>query len=214
MMSTVFFGSQREERIRRFVALFPFVSTSVVQYRFFTGFKTKEVGLRKTRQVLQRMVEKKMLKRFKLNEYLYHIEPKTEQWFHTYCLTKFHFDFAFSLSDITDIIYDIIYYKREFDYGFGRADGLYCIKINDGGIKFFLEYDDGRNKFDKIAKYEEYFKSGLWKQEYFADPLKNGRISFPVVLVVTEREIPNSDIVTVKACRPGSNYREVLLGGK
>ncbi len=57
--------------------------------------------------------------------------------------------------------------------------------------------DDGANEFYKIAKYEAYKKSGLWRRECWADPLNSGTVSFPLVLVVTDREIPRSDIITV-----------------
>jgi len=205
-MNTVVFGTQRENRIRAFIVRYPFVSTSILQ-RIFFPFPS---GQRKARQVLRRLESKKLVKRFKHGEYIYHIEPKTCQWAHTKAVTDFHFELMFSLERPDDILY----YKREFEYGYGRADALYIVRVGNGGIKFFLEMDDEGNEFDKIAKYEEYFKSGLWRREFFADPLKNGRVSFPVVLVVTEREIPASEVVTVKTWRKGDNYLEVLLSGK
>lgn len=52
--------------------------------------------------------------------------------------------------------------------------------------------------------------AGRWKREFWADPLKKGRVSFPAILVVTEREIQGSDVLTVKVCEPGSDYLEVL----
>ena len=52
-------------------------------------------------------------------------------------------------------------------------------------------------------------------KEFWADPLKTGRPSFPVILVVTERELqlPESKLLRVKMCKPKSDYLGVLLSG-
>jgi hypothetical protein len=209
-LNTVSFGFDRERRIRAFIIRFPYVPTSVLRRVFFADMKSVEVSNRKCRQVLQRMVEKKLIRRFKQDEYIYYCGEKSRQWFHTHCITMFHFDLYFSLREPQEIFY----FKREFIYPGGRADALYILRLNsDGsGIKFFLEWDDEGNEFDKIAKYEAYFKSRAWLGEFWADPLRTGRLAFPVVLVVTEREIRGSEVINVKRSKPGSRYLEVLTG--
>jgi len=207
-MDCISFGLEREERIRGFVCVFPYLTTSVILRQHFCG----RSAYRKCAQVLQRMVKKGLLNRFKHgHEYVYHIGKKTTQWLHTHMVTMFYFE----LMDYLQESYKIFYYKRELEYLNGRADGFYIITTNKGnGVKFFLEYDDMRNEFDKTQKYEEYFKSMLWKQEWWADPFKKGIYSFPIVLVVTTRSVPNSNIIKLVTCKPGENYMEALLNGK
>ena len=204
-MNTVVFGTQRENRIRAFIARYPYVGTSILQ-RIFFPFPS---GQRKARQVLRRLESKKLVKRFKHGEYIYHIEPKTRQWAHTKAVTDFHFELMFSLERPDDILY----YKREFEYGYGRADALYIVRVGNGGIKFFLEMDDEGNEFDKIPKYEEYFKSGLWRGEFFLEPLKNGRGWFSGVLGGTGGEKPAWQAGIFETRPKGGKSLGAALGG-
>lgn len=210
MMSTVFFGYQRESSIRAFILLFPYTTTSVLYLRFFSHLPS---GKRKAQQVLQRMTQQRnMVRRFKYGEYVYYVGKKSSQWLHKYNVTKFHFDIEFKLKKPEQ---QIVYYKREYEYPYGRADALYYIQLQqDGsGVKFFLEYDDEGNEFDKIKKYEEYRKSKLWLREFWADPLKRGNVTFPMVVVVSEKDIPKSNIVKVVHCKPGDAYLEAIIDG-
>jgi hypothetical protein len=210
-MNTVDFGFQRELSIRALIIRFPYISTSTLR-RIFFDFDS---GERKARQVLQRMVEKQVIRRFKHGyEYVYYCGAKSPQWLHTHGITTFHFDLHFSLRAPQDIVYQ----KREFEYPGGRADALYYVKLKEdgSGVKFFLEWDDGKNYWTKFEQYEAYARSRTWMvKEFWADPLKSGRPSFPMVFVVTEREleVPKSEILKVKICRPGSDYLGVLLNG-
>lgn len=209
-MNTVLLGLEREIRIRGFLLLFPYSSTSILYRRFFAHLPS---GKRKARQVLQRMTEeRKMVRRFKYGEYVYHVGKKSSQWFHKYNVTKFHFDIEFNLQKPHQ---QIIYHKREYEYPFGRADALYYVQLEQGGggVKFFLEMDDETNKFDKIKKYEQYRESKVWIREFWADPLKRGNISFPMVVVVSRRNIPESNIVKVVHCKPGDDYLEAIING-
>ena len=212
MINTYFFAYQRESRIRSFLLRFPYASTSVIAREFF-DFPS---GKRKCRQVLQRMTERGVVKRFRHGEYLYHIGKRSSQWLHTHGVTSFHFDLLHSLRHPQEIAYHV----REVAYGEeGRADALYYLKLREdgSGVKFFLEWDDGRNYWSKWEQYENYARSRTWLlKEFWADPLKSGRPSFPVILVVTERDLkpPKSELLTVRICRPGSDYLGVLLNGR
>lgn len=209
-MNTVFFGRERQRRIRAFLLNFPYSPTSLLQKVFFP---TEKAGKRKARSILSDMAEaQKVIKRFKHDEYIYYIGNKSTQWKHMHDVTMFHFDIFFALKKGQEIMFK----KREFEYPGGRADALYIVRLQEdgSGVKFFLEYDDEENEFDKIPKYEEYAKSRLWINEFWADPLKSGRASFPQVLIVSHREIDvSSDILKVRLCKPGDKYLEVLTGG-
>lgn len=227
VMNTVFYGRERQRRIRAFLLKFPYAPTSILQKVFFP---TQKAGKRKARSVLADMAgEQELIKRFKHGEYVYYVGKKSTQWRHMHDVTMFHFDIFFRLKRSNDIIYkndtffslkqpqEIVFMKREFEYPGGRADALYIIKLKEdgSGVKFFLEWDDGENEFDKIPKYEAYANSRVWTKEYWADPLKTGHYSFPQVLIVSYRDINiKSDVLTVKLCEPGDNYLEVLIGDK
>ena len=199
-MNTFLFGCERENRIRGLLLLHPYCSTSIIHRCFFAGMNS---GKRKARQVLERMVKKRgMMKRFKYGEYIYHIGKKSPQWLHFHNVTKFYFDIFFHLKKPQRIVY----YKREHAYPFGKADALFYIQLeaDGGGIKFFLEMDDETNEFKKIQQYEEYYQSKLWVKEFWADPLKRGMPRFPMVVVVSEREPPDSETIKVVHLKPGS----------
>jgi hypothetical protein len=189
--------------------MFPYVPTSVI-IRVFFPFPS---GKRKARQVLQRVTEQGHIRRIRhKGEYLYYIGKRSAQWQHTHNVTMFHFSLLFSLRKPQEIVY----HKREVAYGEGRADALYYLKLHEdgGGVKFFLEWDDGKNYWTKWEQYEAYARSRTWLlKEFWADPLKSGRPSFPVILVVTERDLqpPKSELLTVRICRPGDDYLGVLL---
>lgn len=209
-MNTYDFGYQRQLSIRALLLQFPYLSTSVLQHIFFD----MPSGKRKCRQILQKMAEKEIIHRFKHGyEYVYYCGHRSTQWYHTHCVSMFHFDLLFSLRKPQEIVYQ----KKEFEYPGGRADALYYVKLREdgSGIKFFLEWDDGKNYWGKFEQYEAYARGRTWMKEFWADPLKTGRPSFPVILVVTERELqlPESELLRVKMCKPKSDYLGVLLSG-
>jgi len=206
MIPTVNFALEREERIRGFVLQNPYSSTTLIHQHFFPS----AYGSKKAREVLTRMVKvRKTLNRFRYGyEYLYHIGKRSSQWLHMHDVTMFHFDLQSQLKGTQRITY----HKREYEYHGGRADGLYIIIDDKGnGVKFFLEMDDMQNEFDKIAKYEEYFRSRAWEREVWADPLKKGVPRFPTILIVTNREISRSDKLRVITCTKKSNYMEAVM---
>lgn len=204
-MYSVAFAREREKRIQVFLSLYPYSSTSILYSMFFV-----HTHRRKCQQVLTRMSNNKNLNvnRVMCQEYIYYLGKRNRQWKHMADVTQFHFDVLFRLNKHSDIIY----HKREFEYTGGKADALYIVG-GEVGKKFFLEMDDMRNEFLKVEQYENYFKSGIWKREFWADPLKSGRVSFPLLLVVTERKIPGSEIIKVVTCKQGSNYVEALKSG-
>lgn len=70
-------------------------------------------------------------------------------------------------------------------YDILRPDGFIAIKNSERNeMRFaFIEFDRGFNPFDKVEKYNELFKSGGYKQSWWA-PLAIKR--FPIVIVISE----------------------------
>lgn len=206
-MNTIVFARDRENRIQTLLSTLPYLTTSTLVRKYFTSPR----GYDKGTQVLRRMVKRGMLKRFRHGgEYVYHIGPRSSQWQHIRKISLFYLRLEENLKPWQKILF----YRREYDYGFGRADALYIVQttIDGGGVKFFLEMDDMTHKFDKVVKYEEYYHSRLWLEEEWAT--LNGKTSFPVVLVVSERAIFKSKTITVMTCRPEDNVLTVLQSRK
>lgn len=64
---------------------------------------------------------------------------------------------------------------------------------------FFLEEDDGLNKFDKIQKYLSYKQSKKWQGEWW------GKDNFPLILIITFRKEEISDLI--KKCNAERYFR-------
>jgi len=86
-------------------------------------------------------------------------------------------------------------FKREYfcqwDNGHLLADALVVLdnKVKKRLHPFFVEIDRGtsNNRFDKVERYSDYYKSKAWVQKWWAQPDPEGRYRFPRVLVVTDR---------------------------
>ena len=166
-------------------------------------------GKRRSQILLKKMVEEKLLNRFRLGpreEYIYYQGKRSEKWRHWLLLNGFHFSLLSELKSWQKVLF----YKHEYKYSCGIADGLYVVRTTmDSGIKFFLEIDDGQNEFDKVSRYESYMMSKKWEQEPWADPLKKGTKSFPLLVVATQREIPQGSIKVVRLERQ-ERYKDLL----
>ena len=142
-------------------------------------FKTK-AGDRYAREVLLRMYQREMISRFRCGrqEYIYHLGRKSQKWRHWLDLNHFHFSLLRDLKQWQKVIY----WDYEVKYLYGVADALYVLKLtlDNVGLSFFLEMDDGANKFDKIQKYMAYQQSKIWAKEWWGQ-------AFPLVVVVTPR---------------------------
>lgn len=165
------------------VLLFGYLDTSMFMQTIFR-FPS---GRRKAQHVLQRMVERGDLARFKpepRSPYVYHIGRRSLAWQHTYRRNIFHFSLLAALRD-----WHSLKYEFEFDFGGGRADGFYIIKNNltGTGVKFFLEVDSRRDEFDKVLIYNQRFADKSWHKLWWADPGGAGKPVFPRVVVLTER---------------------------
>ena len=167
-------------------------------------------GKRRSQILLKQMVEEKHLKRFRMGpreEYIYYQGKRSEKWRHWLLLNGFHFSL---LSDLKSW-QKVLYWRHEYKYPYGIADGLYVVRTTlESGIKFFLEVDDGQNDFDKVGRYEAYMMSRKWEGESWADPLNRGVKTFPMLVVATKREIPKSDTIKIITIERQERYKDLL----
>lgn len=171
--------TKREENIIEMVQQHRYVETSMISKRLFR-FKT---GQYKAWQVLARMASRGLVHRFRTgprSEYVYHLDAKrSAKWRHWLELNRFHFALLAGLKSWQRLLY----WDFEVRYPFGQADGFYQVQttIQGDGVMFFVEVDDGGNKFDKIAKYLAYWRSKTWRGEWWSQG------AFPLVVIVTPR---------------------------
>jgi hypothetical protein len=114
-------------------------------------------------------------------DYIYFLNW-SQKWNHWLNLNRFHYQLLSELSSWQKVLR----YDFEVSYGPGIADGFYCVRttIDGRGRKFFVEVDDDQNNpFDK--KYSQAMNG--WQDTWWADPMGNGRKSFPLVVVWTVR---------------------------
>ncbi len=133
-------------------------------------------------------------------EYIYHLEDRRSQkWAHWLNVNRFHFSLLRDLRGWQSIVY----YDFEVRYPYGQADGFYVIKLTlqNDCLTFFLEEDDGLNKFDKIQKYLAYQQSKKWQGEWW------GKDNFPLILIITFRKEEISDLI--KKCNAEKFFRVV-----
>ena len=161
-------------------------------------FKTKAGG-RYARTVLLKMYQREMIGRFRekeCEEYIYHLGRKSNKWRHWLDLNRFHFSLFRDLKQWQRIVY----WDFEVKYLYGVADALYIVKLAlDGkGVSFFLEMDDGANKFDKVSKYLAYQQSKTWVKEWWGQ-------AFPLVVIVTPRVEEIKEII--RRCKAEKFFR-------
>ena len=170
--------TEREESILALVEQHKYLERSMIAQKLFK-FPS---GQAKARQVLSKMHKRELVQRFRpgqRQEYVYYVDrARSAKWRHWLDLNRFHFGLLAELKAWQRIIY----WDHEVKYPGGVADGFYIVKTSlEGGVMFYLEMDDGANKFDKLQKYLAYQQSRAWKKEWWAQE------SFPLVLIVTPR---------------------------
>lgn len=145
-------------------------------------FYTYRTGKNKAGTIMKKLYDNKMVKRFRLdtNENIYYLGNKSNKWTHWDNLNTSHFK-------MMEKGIQILYYNLEFFYKYGRADGFYCVDTGEKRIKFFLEVDNG-GEMDKISRYEKLYRDPDWQSSFIADPLNSGIISFPIIVILTERD--------------------------
>ena len=193
-------ATEREERIVRLLEQHHYLERNMIQQKLFR-FKT---GKFKTRQVLTKMCRRGQVNRFRngpREDYIYHLDQRSQKWRHWLDVNRFHFALLRDLRGWQSIQY----HDFEVSYPYGQADGFYIVKLTlqDDCLMFYLEMDDGKNKFDKVKKYMNYEKSGKWKSEWW------GRV-FPLVVIATCRVEEIGELV--RRCGAGKYFRVVAKG--
>jgi predicted transcriptional regulator len=99
---------------------------------------------------LKGLHDKKVVKRFRMDsreDFIYHLESRSQKWQHWDLLNRFHFWYAAKV--------EVVLYEFEVPYGPGQADGFYVVRIRGmENRKFFLEVDTlTSGPFDKVALY-------------------------------------------------------------
>ncbi len=184
--------TERENKILELVDQHKYLERSMIASQLFC-FPS---GQTKARHVLAKMHQRKLINRYQpgpRSEYIYFNDAKkSAKWRHWLDLNRFHFSL---LSDLKQW-QRVIYWDFEVRYPYGQADAFYILKLTlDGqGMMFFLEMDDGQNKFDKLQKYISYQKSKAWQREWWGQQGK-----FPRVVIVTPRVEEINELV--KRCK-------------
>jgi len=170
----------RTERIIETLERHRYMETSMIASRLFR-FKW---GRNKCQHILAAMASRGLVHRFRPGgpraEYVYTLDAKrSAKWRHWLELNRFHFALLAGLKSWQRLLY----WDFEVRYPFGQADGFYQVQttIQGDGVMFFVEVDDGGNKFDKIAKYLAYWRGKTWRGEWWSQG------AFPLVVIVTPR---------------------------
>ena len=191
--------TQYEEKVINTLKEHRYLERRMLQHKIFTN----KAGGRYTRDVLLRMYQRELINRFRnhsRDEYIYHLGKKSQKWRHWLDLNRFHFSLLADLRQWQKLIY----WDFEVKYPYGQADGFYVIRLTlqKDGLMFFLEMDDGANKFDKIQKYTTYQQSYLWQKEWWGK-----QEIFPLVVIVTPREKEIKELI--KRCEAEKFFKVI-----
>ena len=174
VMSGAIFYENRKNLILEFVSYFKYVSTSQIDSEIFC----LSSGKTKCRYVLKRLYDDSCLKRFREHEYIYYVGRKSPDWKSVFILNQLYFD----IKDKGKIIK----YQPELEFFSGRCDGFFVAEYRGDKRKFFVEVDRSTTTFKKSKIYNTLLQTD-WESEWWADPLKRGVISFPLIVVLTMR---------------------------
>jgi len=201
-------GTVRKKQIIESLEVHKYLERWMIQQLHFK-FK---YGRDKCQKVLTKMTKDKLVNRFQLDsrdQYIYHLGQRSNKWHHWLMINHFHFQLLRQLKSW----HRITYWKPEFDYGYGIADGFYIIEntINGGGVKFFFEAVDNNNPFDRHE--ENYIKSfhSDWQSQWWADPKKRGVISYPKIICMSERSLAiKTQELEFRVCSLADVQKDVL----
>lgn len=180
-------GYYRDNEVKRSIEKFEILSTEQIYVLHFSNIKCIEYGLNKTRERMRKMrgVKKRRLD-FRLPTF-YYMEGKSKMnnaihdvnrnWGFIY-LIKLHQD-----------KYKFDGLRIEYVIGNVRSDGFLrlCRYIDDKDVVYYFVESDmsgSKNKFDKIGKYNELFRSKGYINEDWVRDVKH----FPHVLIVIDGE--------------------------
>ncbi len=185
-MNTVKQACLRKKLIISHLIFFRFLTTSQIQSLAFC-FPS---GRTKAQAVLKSMRNAHVIKGFREHEhgeFVYHLCRKTPDWQSVLALNRLYFAIAEKGKNI--------YFQPEMEFFSGRCDGFFVAEYRGKRKKFFVEVDRATAPFKKADIYNILLQTA-WEAEPWADPLKNGVISFPLIVVLTiRREIVQKDFM-------------------
>jgi hypothetical protein len=182
-MNNVQRGYYRDREILDYVERCGALTTDQIAALLFANLKT---GLRKAQERLQKLHGRKQLLRSRLfvtNCYIYHMEKLAPHTDHT-------IDVNWALIWLIRRMQTwerIVEWEYEPDYGRLRPDLLFVVEntVTKKCRGMFVELDRSpRNRWDKIEKYGELFKSGAYLGAWWVERMER----FPPILVATTRE--------------------------
>lgn len=187
--SGAFFGAtaggtqERAAHVMELLKRHHFLERWMIETAVFKGYTSQHARTNKCRDLLQRMVKSKQIKRFRLDsrqQYIYYLQ-KSDKWPHWLLINTFHFNLLKQKRSWQQILDYELEFKVNADI---RADGYYTVKTTLGqGKKFFLEADNGTHPFRKHNAYLKDYESKSWYQMKWAGEPP----SYPLVVVVTTR---------------------------
>ncbi len=185
-------GKNRDAAILELVEKCKFISREQVQAMLFPGQEYRQ----KCCQRLQKLYQAKKLKRKRTDvaaPYVYYPPGVTwNQKAEHYLIVNWIY---VALVQQIKWWFKLHLFKREYfcqwDTDRLLADTLVVLNNTERKCLHpaFVEVDraDSNNKFDKVPKYTDFYKSKAWVKLWWAQPDPEGRYRFPKVLVVTDR---------------------------
>lgn len=175
MDRSVFLNS-RQNLILGNIHYFKYLTTSQL---YALAFEDSNSGIRYCQIVMKKMFNNKEVKRFRHREFIYYVGKKKPDWKSIIALNNLYFNIRARGK--------VIQFQPELPFLTGRCDAFFVAEYQGRKRKFFIEVDRGTTPFNKANIYNALLQTD-WEKEAWADPLKRGVISFPLVVVLTIRK--------------------------
>lgn len=177
----------RDKKALDFLEKFKAARTNTIQELFYPS-------LRVAQHRLKLLYENKLLRRerdYFTSQYIYYIK-KPKQLRHDLLLTDFYCEM--------NKIVDIELFEKEVTIDDIRPDGLIAYRHKKKGFIACIEVQIANEPLD-VEKYEKLYRSGRYKK-YF--PV------FPLIYVISNKNIPKTELKVIKVYEDISNLREIL----
>ena len=168
--------TERDRKVIDFINKFNTATTKTIQELFYPS-------LRVAQNRLKLMTDNKILKRDRdhfTSQFHYYTDTKPRQVYHNLLLA----DFYKELNKVAGIKV----FRKEFEIGNLRSDGLVGYRLNNTNYIAFVEVELS-NKPD-VKKYEDLYRSNIYKKHF-------GGV-FPLIIYVTNKDIPDTKLKVVQ----------------
>jgi hypothetical protein len=174
----------RDREIVEFIKEFKCVNAELTRDIFFPG-----CSLRVAQNRLKILHDNKLIKKFRrtqVDPYVYYYKVKPQQVEHNFLLVKF-------IAELKKLGSEILKAKKHMTIDNVIADGFIAFSMNGNNYIALIECENTK-KFN-YQKYFDLYNSGAWT-EFFP--------SFPLIIVVTNKEVEESSLF--KVIRLNSNF--------